>query len=208
MIYCFEMIIMTNVHTLKIKYIGCEDKIWRETQISSNAHLCDLGYMILATFDTMAYHLFNISYKGVTYELPSYEEEISEDKCVLFVKLSELNLKIGDKLTMIYDFGCDQEFEIEVTDIQPMGKGQGRAYPKIIAGEGRGIIDDMSADDLAELIQQIDKTGSSGIQYAGDGIIFDNMPNWDYRNYSLEYDNCLLKGIIARIAEGYEELMR
>ena len=199
---------MTNVYTLKIKYAGCEDKIWREAQISSNAHLCDLGYMILATFDTMAYHLFNITYKGVTYELPSDEEEIPEDKCVFSLKLSELNLQIGYKLTMIYDFGCDQEFEIEVTDIQPMGRGQGRAYPKIIAGEGRGIIDDMSADDLAELIQQIDKTGSSGIQYAGDGIIFDNLPDWDYRNYSLEYDNCLLKGIIARIAEGYEELLK
>ena len=198
---------MTNVYTLKIKYAGCEDKIWREAQISSNAHLCDLGYMILATFDTMAYHLFNITYKGITYELPSDEEEITEDKCVFFVKLSELNLKIGDELTMIYDFGCDQEFEIEVTDIQPMGRGQGRAYPKIIAGEGRGIIDDMSADALAELIQQIDKTGSSGIQYAGDGIIFDNLPDWDYRNYSLEYDNCLLKGKIAQIAEGYEVLM-
>ena len=198
---------MVSVCTIKIRYVGCEDKIWRVAQISSNAHLCDLGYMILATFDTMAYHLFNITYKGVTYELPSDEEEIPEDKCVLFVKLSELNFKIGDKLTMIYDFGCEQEFEIEVTDIQPMGRGQGRAYPKIIAGEGRGIIDDMSADDLAELIQQIDKTGSSGIQYAGDGIIFENMPDWDYRNYSIEFDNCLLKGIITRIAEGYEELM-
>ena len=199
---------MVSVCTIKIRYVGCEDKIWRVAQISSNAHLCDLGYMILATFDTMAYHLFNITYKGVTYELPSDEEDIPEDKCVFFVKLSELNLKIGDKLTMIYDFGCDQEFEIEVTDIQPMGRGQGRAYPKIIAGEGRGIIDDMSADALTELIQQIDKTGSSGIQYAGDGIIFENMPDWDYRNYSIEFDNCLLKGIIARIAEGYEELMR
>ena len=198
---------MADVYTLKIKYDGCDDKIWREAQISSNAFLCDLGYMILATFDTMAYHLFNITYKGVTFELPSDEEEISEDKCVFCVKLSELNLQIEDKLNMLYDFGCDQQFDIEVTDIQPMGRGQGRAYPKIIAGEGRGIIDDMSADSLAELIQQIDKTGSSGIQYAGDGIIFDNMPDWDYRNYSLEYDNCLLKGIIARIAEGYEELL-
>lgn len=198
---------MADVYTLKIKYDGCDDKIWREAQISSNAFLCDLGYMILATFDTMAYHLFNITYKGVTFELPSDEEEISEDKCVFCVKLSELNLQIEDKLNMLYDFGCDQQFDIEVTDIQPMGRGQGRAYPKIIAGEGRGIIDDMSADALAELIQQIDRTGSSGIQYAGDGIIFDNMPDWDYRNYNIEYDNCLLKGIIARIAEGYEELM-
>ena len=198
---------MTNVYTLKIKYVGCEDKIWREAQISSNAHLCDLGYMILATFDTMAYHLFNISYKGVTFELTSDEKKIPKDKCVFFVKLSELNLLIRDKLNMIYDFGCDQEFEIEVTDIQPMGRGQGRAYPKILAGEGKGIIDDMSANDLAELIQQIDKTGSSGIQYAGDGIIFDNIPDWDYRNYSITYDNCLLKGKIAQIAEGYEVRM-
>ena len=128
---------MVSVCTIKIRYVGCENKIWRVAQISSNAHLCDLGYMILATFDTMAYHLFNITYKGVTYELPSDEEEIPEDKCVFFVKLSELNLKIGDKLTMIYDFGCEQEFEIEVTDIQPMGRGQGRSYPKIIIGEGR-----------------------------------------------------------------------
>lgn len=52
---------MTNVYTIKIKYVGCENKIWCEAQISSNAFLCDLGYMILATFDTMAYHLFNIS---------------------------------------------------------------------------------------------------------------------------------------------------
>ena len=125
---------MADVYTLKIKYDGCDDKIWREAQISSNAFLCDLGYMILATFDTMAYHLFNITYKGVTFELPSDEEEISEDKCVFCVKLSELNLQIEDKLNMLYDFGCDQQFDIEVTDIQPMGRGQGRAYPKIIAG--------------------------------------------------------------------------
>ena len=77
-------------------------------------------------------------------------------------------------LNMAYDFGCNQEFDIEVINIQPMGRGQGRAYPKIIAGEGKGIIDDMSANELAELIEQIDKTGSSGIQYSGDGIILDD----------------------------------
>ena len=168
---------MVIIYTMKIQYTSCGDKIWREAQISSNAHLCDLGYMILASFDTMAYHLFNITYKGEIYELPSDEEEIAEDTCVFFVKLSELNLQIGDKLNMAYDFGCNQEFDIEVINIQPMGRGQGRAYPKIIAGEGKGIIDDMSANELAELIEQIDKTGSSGIQYSGDGIILDDMPD-------------------------------
>lgn len=198
---------MTNVYTLKITYVGCKNKIWREVQISSNAYLCDLGYLILATFDTMAYHLFNITYKGVTYELPSDEEEIPEDKCVFFVRLSEMNLQISDKMTMVYDFGCDQEFEIEVTDIQPMGRGQGRAYPKIIAGEGRGIIDDMPAYELAELIHQIDETGLSGFKYSSYGIIREDMPDWDYRNYNLKIDNALLKGSIDSIAEGYERIL-
>ena len=198
---------MTHVYTMKIKYVGCENKIWREVQISSNAFLCDLGYLILATFDTMAYHLFNISYNGVTYELLDEEEEIPKDKCVFFVKLSELGLSVGDKLNMIYDFGCEQEFDIEVTDFQMMGKGQGRAYPKILAGEGFGIIDDMSAYDLFEVIHRIDETGSSGIKYSNDGLFLDRMPDWDYRRFDLKISNALLKGEIERIAEGYEELL-
>ena len=198
---------MASIITLKIKYVGCEDKIWREAQISSNAHLCDLGYIILASFDTMAYHLFDISYKGVKYELPNDEEYTPKDKCVFYVKLSDLNLAVGDELTMIYDFGCDQEFDIKVTDIQPMGKGQGRVYPKIIAGEGFGIIDDMPAFELSEVIRQIDQTGSSGIKYANFGSVNDDMPDWDYRRYDLKIDNALLKGEMENIAEGYSEFM-
>ena len=198
---------MTNVYTLKIKYVGCEDKIWREAQISSNAFISELGYLILATFDTMAYHLFNISYNGITYELPSEDENIPVDRCLFFVKLFSLNLAVGDKLNMIYDFGCEQEFEIEVTDIRLMGKGQGRAYPKIISGEGFGIIDDMPAFELLEVIKRIDETGSSGIKYSSDGLLLDRMPDWDYRRFDLKLHNALLKGEIERIAEGYEEIL-
>lgn len=145
--------------------------------------------------------------KGVTYELPSEEEDIPDDKCMLFVKLSELNLSVGDKLHMFYDFGCDQEFDIEIVDIQSMGKGQGRAYPKIIAGEGCGIIDDMTADKLTKVIRSIDKTDESGIKYPLRPDSSSDLPDWDYRNYDMTIDNCLLKGEIDRIAEGYEEFL-
>ena len=199
---------MTNVYTLKITYVGCENRIWREAKISSNAFLCDLGYMILATFDTMAYHLFSISHNGITYELSSDEEDIPDDRMVFTVRLSELGLKIGDKLMMEYDFGCCQEFEIEVKDIEPMGRGQGRAYPKIIAGEGRGIIDDMPVDELIDVIHRIDETGSCDIRYSGDVVSFvDDFPTWDYRKYDIKIDNALLKGRIDIITDGYEELL-
>ena len=48
---------MANVYTIKVIYDGCEGRIWRELQISSNALLSHLGYTVLATFDTMAYRL-------------------------------------------------------------------------------------------------------------------------------------------------------
>ena len=190
---------MADVITIKAIYEGCESRIWRELQISSNAPLSNLGYTILATFDTMAYHLFSISFDGTSYELPDEDGEITENECLFFVKLSDLDLQIGSRLEMVYDFGCEQVFDMEITDIQPMKKGTGRAYPKITAGAGLGIIDDMPADELVEVIKDIDKNGESLFCYEG------KRPAvmWDYRLYDVRLDNRLLKGEIDYIAEGY-----
>lgn len=191
---------MAEVYTLKITYQGCENKIWRESQISSNAFLADVGYMILATFDTLAYHLFSISYKDIVFELPNEDEDVSLEECLFCVKLGELNAKVGDKLTMLYDFGCDQEFEIEIMNIETMSKGAGRSYPKIIAGAGKGILDDVPVFETLEIINDTDKNGSSAYTYL---TKYENEVIWDYRDYDLKADNILLKGEIARIAEGY-----
>ena len=190
---------MTNIITLKVTYRDCENKIWRELQISSNAYLSQLGYTILATFDTMAYHLFSIDYNGTSYELPTEDEEITPGECLFCMKLADLELSVGDRLEMVYDFGCDQTFDIKVTEISPMPKGSGRAYPKIIAGEGYGIIDDMPADELLEIIRATDEDGESSFYYEGKRS---DIP-WDYRQYDLKADKILLKGEIEDIADGY-----
>ena len=198
---------MTEVYTLKIVYRDCDNKIWRMVQVSSNSFLADLGYMVLATFDTLAYHLFNITINGTTYELPNEDFEIDDNKCLFYVKLYELDLKIGNKFEMVYDFGCEQYFDFEIINIEPMPKGTGRAYPKIVDGAGKGILDDVPSLETLEIIRKIDKTGESTHTYLtqyGDELI------WDYRKYDMEADNILLKGEIAKIAEGYsyfEELM-
>lgn len=198
---------MTEVYTLKITYRNCDNKIWRVAQVSSNSFLAELGYMVLATFDTLAYHLFNITYNEITYELPNEDFEIDEDECLFYVKLAELHLKAGNELEMLYDFGCDQYFDIEVLKVEPMPKGSGRAYPKIIDGAGKGILEDMTSEETLDIIRETDKTGKSTNTYMtqyGDELI------WDYREYDIKADNILLKGEIAKIAEGYapfEDLM-
>lgn len=77
--------------------------------------------------------------------------------------------------------------------------GAGRAYPKITAGAGLGIIDDMPSDELLEVIKDIDKNGSSLFYYEA------KRPDvaWDYRGYDMQLDNLILKGEIEENAEGY-----
>ena len=191
---------MTNVYTLKITYADCDNRIWREAQISENAFLCDLGYMILATFDPVAHHLFNISYGDLIFELPDEDEAVNPERCVFCVKLRDLQLKAGNKLQMVYDFGCDQIFDIEVTNIEPMPRGAGRAYPKILAGEGKGILDDVPAFETLGIIKKIDEKGKSTHTYMDR---YEQEMIWDYRDYRIDFDNALLKGEIAQIEEGY-----
>lgn len=197
-----------QIYTFKITYADCDNKIWRTAAVSSNYTLAELGYMVLATFDTMAYHLFEMKYKGTTFflteedfeDLP-YNEDEPYDLLGLY-KIGKLGMNIGDTIEMTYDFGCEQVFNIELLEIGEMPRGHGRAYPKILDGAGRGIVDDMPAFELLEAIKKTDADGHSGIFYSSSG--FDNVPEWDYRNYDINTDNCLLKGIIDRIRDGYE----
>lgn len=147
---------MARVYTFKIVYIGCENKIWRDIQISSNSTMAVLGYAVLSSFSTCAYHLFMMTYKGTNYELGD-EEFQAKPKLMSETKLGNLKLEIGDKIHMIYDFGEEQEFEITLLSDEEMPKGSGRAYPKVSDGAGRGIIDDMSAEDLLDLIKKSTK---------------------------------------------------
>ena len=193
---------MAQIYTFRITYRGCEDKIWRVAEVSSNYTLAQLGYTILVTFDTLAYHLFSISSKGASYK-PDTDEEILEDfQYLCWVKLSTLRLQIGAQLEMTYDFGCEQIFDIELTGVQEMPKGRWRSYPRIAAGEGRGIIDDLPADELLKMIREIDRTGVSRFQYM---TASQEMIPWDYREYDLEMDNALLKGGVHRVQDAYEE---
>ena len=190
---------MARVYTFKIIYMGCENKIWRDIQISSKSTLAVLGYAVLSSFSTCAYHLFYMEYKGINYELND-EEFQTKPKLMAETKLGDLGLELGDKIHMVYDFGEEQEFEITLLSDEEMPKHSGRAYPKIFDGAGRGIIDDMSAEDLLDLIKKIDKTGKSDFIYAHKG---EHLP-WDYRNYRIDIDNALLKGEIAQIKSAYE----
>ena len=59
---------MDKVLKFKVGIEGLEDKIWREIEINDRRTVADLAYTILATFDSLAYHLYNIKYKDYTFD--------------------------------------------------------------------------------------------------------------------------------------------
>ena len=187
-----------KVFTFHIVYEGLEEKIWRNIAVSSNYRLDQLGYAVLAAFDTMAYHLFEFHYNDDRFEIPSDDADEEQIDMSVF-KLHQLDLKIGDRLRMDYDFGTTQNFWIELIGVKNMKRGQGRRYPYIAEGAGCGIIDDMHVDELQELIKQIDKDGKTE-----EPIYYNNrMVPWDYRWFDLDNINALFKGKIDIIEDGY-----
>lgn len=187
-----------KVFTFHIVYEGLEEKIWRNIAVSSNYRLDQLGYAVLAAFDTMGYHLFEFYYKDGRFEIPSDDADEEQIDMAVF-KLHQLDLKIGDRLRMDYDFGTTQTFWIELIGVEDMERDQGRRYPYITEGAGCGIIDDMHVDELQELIEQIDKTGKTI-----EPIYYNNrMMPWDYRWFDLDNINALFKGEIEIIEDGY-----
>ena len=188
----------TKVYTFHITYEGLEEKIWRKVEVSSNYRLDQLGYMVLAAFDTLAYHLFEFYYDDDRFEIPN-EDATFEQIDMADFKLHQLKLKLGDRIRMEYDFGTTQTFWLELVEIADMKRGWGRRYPYVLDGAGRGIIDDMSCEELSELVAQIDRNGKTDepIYYQ------ERMMPWDYRWFDLDCMNSLLKGEIELIEEGY-----
>lgn len=187
-----------QVYTFHITYEGLEDRIWRKVEVSSNYLLNRLGFMVLAAFDTMAYHLFEFRYDGKRFAIPMEDCPYAYYDMADF-KLHQLKLKVGDRLQMDYDFGTTQTFWLELVGIEDMQRGKGTHYPYIIDGAGRGIIDDMHYTELVELIEQIDRNGQTDEPIC----YFERKGPWDYRWFNLTTMNGLLKFYIDRIEEGY-----
>lgn len=187
-----------QVYTFLITYDGLEDRIWRKAEVSSNYRLDQLGYLVLAAFDTMACHLFEFRCRGEIFSIPD-EEYLDSDYDMMSVRLKELNLQIGESIQMDYDFGTTQTFHIKLLAIEDMIRGWGNHYPYLLDGAGRGILDDYSSEDLRELIDQIDRNGHTDEPF----YYKERLRPWDYRHFDLELDNALLKGKIVMIADCY-----
>lgn len=194
---------MTKVLTFKVEINELEDKIWRKIEITDRRTVADLAYTILATFDSLAYHLYDITYNNKIYDCWVCHEDDPKEGLfnATITKLSDVGLKENDTMIMEYDTGSTTTFKITYLGCSNFERCTGSHYPYIIDGGGRGMLDDICDFKLKEIIDDIDKKGYSE-HYFTPG--YERNIKYDYRKFNIKNNNALLKGLILDIKNGYE----
>lgn len=195
---------MADIYKFKVRLCELESIMWRVIEITSVSSVAKLGYAVLAAFESTASHLFNIKFKGKRYEIIFEDDDFNQVPAIdpTTTKLSALKLNAGDKLSMEYDYGAGWEFEIELLSVSEMKRGAGTHYPYVTDGKGKGIIEDTSPYEIAEIVEKTDHDGTLPRiidMYSG------KENEWDYKKFDLEYCNVFFKDNVWRIRCAYED---
>ena len=192
---------MSKILRFRVNIKGLDDKMYRLIEISEKSTIADFAYTILASFNSLAYHLYYFHYNEEIYDsMVCYEK----DKGLLDATtkvLKDIKFTKEDIISMDYDSGNPIYFEIQYVGHKDMKKGYYDVYPYINDGEGNGMLDDVSGEQLVDIVNDIDIKGESRYNYPS-GYQRDDV--YDYRNYSLSLDNYQLKERIKLIKYGYE----
>lgn len=194
---------MADVYKFKVCLKELENVIWRDIEITSVSAVAKLGYAVLAAFESTASHLFNIRFNGKRYEI-IFEEDFGIEPAIdpTRIKLSALQLSVGDVLDMEYDYGAGWRFSIELISVTEMKRGSGTHYPYVTDGKGKGIIEDTSPYYLAHIIE---KTEKEGIFPKVPDVFLHKEREWDYRDFNLKSCNVFFKDTIYRFQCAYED---
>lgn len=194
---------MTKVLTFNVGIEGLEDKICRKIQITDRRTVADLAYTILATFDSLAYHLYQIKHQNDRYDCMIEPLDLGDYifKDAVKKKLSDVDFKRDNQMIMEYDFGSTTTFIITYLGTRDMGEYEGYLYPIIVDGEGRGMLDDIPDFELKEIVDDIDKKGYSD-HFVTPG--YERYEKYDYRKFNIKTNNRKLKGLVLEIKNGYE----
>ena len=204
-----------------------QPKIWRRFQVPGNITMARLGYILMTLYEMQASHLFCITvpvrenakldpslpgagtvlrdgiwrFELNNEELFPGEGEKSFDASAYKMR-SVLQGCTGEKLTLEYDYGDGWEIEVTLETILEDKELPGRELPRVLAGEGYGIIEDCGGtgglECLAEAFRQ--KSGKD----------YENYRKWlgrddlDLDSFDLDDMNQRLKKVPRIYTELYE----
>lgn len=115
--------------------------MWRQFDLSGDTRLDGLCYLILASFGAKGRHLFTLQDQEQTYQLPIFDSGLGTHESLLAHWLGEY--QVGNELLLTYDFGDNWHFKIKIDKATTESRLRTTGPAKLLAGSGRGIIDDI-----------------------------------------------------------------
>ena len=204
-----------------------EPKIWRRFQVPENITMARLGYILMTMYEMKANHLFcvtvpirdnvkldeTLSGVGSVFPDKSWRFEIGNEglfpgegekvfDASTYKMLSILQGCQGEKLTLEYDYGDGWEVEITLESVLEDKELPGRELPRVLAGEGYGIIEDCGGTGGLEQL------AAAFRQKSGDD--YENYREWlgrdesDLTAFDLDDMNLRLKKVPRIYMELYE----
>jgi len=165
------------IYQIYSKLADTELKIWRRFEVMDNITVARLGYILMTMYEMEASHLFSFEkadQSGVAslsfrYELPSEENDDPNSIDATKTKVRNLFGK-NDKVTFLYDFGDGWEISLVCEKIIYDSDIPGKMLPRVIEGEGYGIIEDCGGTGgLEEIVLAYE---------AGEGEAYDHYVEW------------------------------
>ena len=143
------------IYQIYSKLEDTELRIWRRFEVMDNITVARLAYILMTMYEMQASHLFafvreeleGIETKDIThfsfkYELPS--EDIDDPYTIDATSTTIKNLFNGKKnnIRFYYDFGDGWELSLVCENVIYDSDIPGKLFPRVIDGEGYGIIED------------------------------------------------------------------
>lgn len=199
-------IIVGKILRFKVYIENLEGKIERIIEINDAKTVADLAYTILTSFDSLAYHPYNIKHNNIIYDCAVDTNYLFEEQTedATETKLKKLNLEKETIMEMTYDYGSPTIFLIRLLETRESKNGDGNRYPKILDGRGQGMLDDISSVELLEIVNDTDKKGYSVHKYTPG---YERDFYYDYRDYDLDYDCSSIRSRRIEVKYAYEQYL-
>ncbi len=218
------------LYQLYLELEDYEPKIWRRIQVMNNIKFSRLGYIIMTLFEMQASHLYEFvidiseNFKridndyfedysefkkircGITDEDNSYDfnnlegYEPLKDATEEYVK--HYLYHENDEMIFKYDFGDNWIIKVKLEKIFEDKQTDGKEFPKVIEGQGYGIIENCGGTSGLEEIRQ------AFISREGDE--YENYSEWlgvkdlDLDTFDIDDMNFRLKKVPRIYADCYE----
>ena len=128
------------VYEMQVQMCAFKPAMWRRFIINGSSTVEDLEIAILTMFRTEFGHMFDIYDSKIRQHFDNDHIDPENAKVSFFTK--------DDQLLLTYDYGDCWQFEIIIKKIYKSKKHL--AHPRILAGHGYGIIDDIGGIDMLQ----------------------------------------------------------